>query len=272
MSHIFDRIVNFTHLSSAIKGMLAEDMQEMRTINLESENEELNLNVLLDQSKTKRKKKYSVREISGWNIFDWELELQLAPEFEDVREKIQDCQTLLRKVPRDRYEEKLEESALEVQQKALEIMKKKTANTTSYFFKALDDQKHNLAKDKNKIPGLEIQVEEIGIKENALALVFQLKGILNKITSSKLSPLMEDLLDITQPFLIVELREVEWIEKPALPFIKNLQDKLREFQGALALVLVDGDFRKKIRDFGPELGEALFLDRGGAVGYFRETS
>ncbi len=266
MGHIFDALISSKNLLAAIHDILEEDMQEMRTVNLEhiEEEEELDLSELVHLTKKKRKSQYTLEEIQNWKVFDWELEIQLAPEFEDLREKIHLYQQALRHVPRNFYQKEVQKKAREIQEMAWKIIRKKTKQQASFHFLTMD---RPLQKGR-KVPSLHILAEVIGIHKNVQALVFSLKGILNKKTSLEILPLVEKLLDTTQPFLILDLNELEWIESPAIDTLGEIRNYMEShLGGALALILVDPHFRQKIKEKLPAFHEILFLDRGGSVEY-----
>lgn len=266
MSHIFNRIVNLKPLRSAIRGMLGQNIQEMNTINLETSSDEDNVDMteVLNKAKKKRKSKYYVTELCDWSIFDWELELQLAPEFEDVREKIQELQDKLMYSP---GADEMEEATIEVEEKSIEILKKKIMNKAAYNFKALSKDELDLARDKNKIPTLDILAEEIGLDSNKSALVLNLEGVLNATTAKKINILLDKIIDVAHPYLILDFTGIEWLDKSSLKYMSKLNEKMSGYHGSMAVVIVDPSFRSTLKS-RDGLGEVLFLDRAGAVEHF----
>ncbi|RME05005.1 MAG: hypothetical protein D6805_01075 [Planctomycetota bacterium] len=270
MSHFFGKMVDLSYLQQAITGMLAEaELEDMQTIQLEHTPSSVDLGIaeFLEKSKRPRKPKYTLKEVMDWKTMDWELELQLAPEFEEVRTKIQQCQQTLPSTLQRESSQEFRQICQEIQQKALEILKKKISTYLIRTFSAASTNS-SLNVSSSNSPQLKVHIAEIDLSKSLPCLIFELWGILNGKTASHLLTTLKEVLNEDYPYLMLELNKLGWMENTCAPSLIQVFEYLRELGGKLGFVVVDQEYRAKLKKFSSNFAPLLFLDRGGAVSYF----
>ena len=257
MGHIFKRVIQEDHLFKVLRALLEEDIPEMHTISLEEPLSEAFLS-----KKAERKGKYTLEEIAQWTPEDWELEIQLAPEFEEIREEILAWQE---RVYLASLEQKhhLREKALQIlSQKVLKTLRKKTENKLFFSF---------CSSPSEKTPYLKVEAESLGFSPTQELLLLTLSGILSRKAAEEVVKKTKEILFFDNPYVVLDFTQLEWIERSSLPPLGALGEELRRNRGEMVFICIHFEEKQKIREELPQWADKLFSDRGGATKFFTLT-